>query len=135
MTTYATNVRASKTDRTSAATIAATLPPIDSANRQASDNNPAYVTNQPPEFDLKSFKSIPADEPTPPATPAQPVLVWHAARLLGVTKKRIYQLMHEGRLDYENAGRRQTRISRESLNAEIERRKNQKTLCWDISQN
>ena len=43
------------------------------------------------------------------------------AKLLDVSKKRIYNLIQEGKLEAINLGVRQTRITRESLEAYIER--------------
>ena len=43
------------------------------------------------------------------------------AKLLDVSKKRIYNLIHEGKLEAVNLGVRQTRITRESLEAYVER--------------
>lgn len=43
------------------------------------------------------------------------------AKLLDVSKKRIYNLIGEGKLEAVNLGIRQTRITRESLEAYVER--------------
>ena len=43
------------------------------------------------------------------------------AKLLDVSKKRIYNLIQEGKLEAVNLGIRQTRITRESLQSYIER--------------
>jgi len=43
------------------------------------------------------------------------------AKLLDVSKKRIYNLIMEGKLEAVNLGIRQTRITRESLEAYVER--------------
>jgi len=43
------------------------------------------------------------------------------AKLLDVSKKRVYNLIAEGKLEAINLGVRQTRITRESLEAYIER--------------
>jgi excisionase family DNA binding protein len=46
--------------------------------------------------------------------------VGRVAKLLDVSKKRVYNLIQEGKLDSINLGVRQTRIVRESLEAYIE---------------
>jgi len=43
------------------------------------------------------------------------------AKLLDVSKKRIYNLIQEGKLEAVNLGIRQTRITRESLEVYVER--------------
>lgn len=43
------------------------------------------------------------------------------AKLLDVSKKRIYNLIQEGKLEAINLGIRQTRITRESLETYVER--------------
>ncbi|KPL08201.1 hypothetical protein AMJ85_08635 [candidate division BRC1 bacterium SM23_51] len=43
------------------------------------------------------------------------------AKLLDVSKKRVYNLIQEGKLEAVNLGIRQTRITRESLEAYVER--------------
>lgn len=43
------------------------------------------------------------------------------AKLLDVSKKRVYNLIQEGKLEAVNLGVRQTRITRESLEAYVER--------------
>jgi len=43
------------------------------------------------------------------------------AKLLDVSKKRIYNLIQEGKLEAINLGIRQTRVTRESLEAYVQR--------------
>lgn len=43
------------------------------------------------------------------------------AKLLDVSKKRVYNLIQEGKLEAINLGVRQTRVTRESLEAYVER--------------
>ena len=51
----------------------------------------------------------------------QLIRVPRVAKLLDVSKKRIYNLIAEGKLEAVNLGIRQTRITRESLEAYVER--------------
>jgi len=51
----------------------------------------------------------------------QLIRINRVAKLLDVTKKRIYNLVQEGKLEAVNLGVRQMRITRESLERYIER--------------
>ena len=51
----------------------------------------------------------------------QLIRVPRVAKLLDVSKKRIYNLIQEGKLEAVNLGIRQTRITRESLEVYVER--------------
>ena len=55
-------------------------------------------------------------------TAMEPLIrVPRVAKLLDVSKKRVYNLIQEGKLEAINLGVRQTRITRESLAAYVER--------------
>lgn len=54
-------------------------------------------------------------------TVEQLIRVPRVAKLLDVSKKRIYNLIQEGKLEAINLGVRQTRITRESLESYVER--------------
>ncbi len=56
--------------------------------------------------------------------------VYRVAKLLDVSKKRIYQMVQEGKLDAVRLGPRSMRITRESINRFVEqgRKKNRDEL-------
>lgn len=53
--------------------------------------------------------------------PIQLTRVWKVARELDVSKKRVYQMVREGKLEAVRLGPRSMRITRESLQAFLEK--------------
>lgn len=61
--------------------------------------------------------------------------VYRVAKLLDVSKKRIYQMVQEGKLDAVRLGPRSMRITRESIDRFVDtaRRKNREELGLDLN--
>ena len=54
--------------------------------------------------------------------------VYRVAKILDVTKKRVYNLIQEGKLEAIKLGPRQTRITRQSLEDYVERLRKQRRV-------